>query len=133
MQHGLREQGAAGRGSRYNMADIRAGAATRSTIQSSGTDGSATLPRVFVFDPYARPCIVRNATGNGRHIIVKLNATDDTDFGGVSDDGLGYFRINDGWAVEVSMRGDLCVERVSVITTDAGDDLDLVSVVGWLP
>lgn len=122
------------RDSRCDMAEIRAGAAITPTVSSQGADGSATDPRVFQFETaYARPCIVRNATGNGRAIHVKLNVESDEDFGGSRDDGGGYFPINDGWAVEVSMRGQLCIERVSVITLDAADDLDDVLVRGWTP
>jgi hypothetical protein len=62
---------------------------------------------------------------------VKLNATDATDFGGASSDGAGHFPINDGAAVEVSLGNILSITRVSFITTDAGDDLDDVGVVGW--
>jgi hypothetical protein len=67
-------------------------------------------------------------TGNGNAIRVKINS-DDTNF--TTD--LGYFSINDGFAVDVSLGGLVNVQSVSFITIAGGDDLDNVSVVGWVP
>lgn len=113
------------------MSRIRTGVSITPSQSAAGTDGSSTLPRVLTFKPYTRPCMVWNNTGNGRSIIVKLNATDATDFGGGSDDGAGYFSIPDGSSVEVSLGGLLCIDRVSFITTNSEDDLDDVEVHGW--
>lgn len=113
------------------MGKIRVGESITPTTISPGIDGNLTSPRVVEFDLYARPVIVHNNTGNGNKILVKLNATDDTDFGGGSDDGIGYFPVNDEAAVEVSLGGILSVKRVSFVTTDGGDDLDNVEVHGW--
>lgn len=113
------------------MGKIRVGEATVPTTISDGADGNVTSPRVLEFPFNTRPVIVHNNTGNTRAILVKLNATNDSDFGGASDDGIGHFPINDGAAVEVSMGGILNVHRVSFVTTDAADDLDDVEVHGW--
>lgn len=112
---------------------VRVGLPTIPTTISSGTDGSATSPRVVEFATYARPCVVYNNTGNGNVIRVKLNATDAIDFGGGLDDGIGHFPIKDGEATDVSMGGILDIARVSFVTTAGGDDLDDVEVHGWLP
>lgn len=115
------------------MPKPRAGTSVVPTTTSVGTDGSATVPRVVEFTSYARPCIVYNNTGNGNVIRVKLNATDATDFGGASSDGVGHFSINDQTATDVSMGGGINVKRVSFVTTAGGDDLDNVEVHGWTP
>lgn len=111
---------------------VRAGTSIQGTTTSAGTDGDSTDPRVVTFDPYVRPVIVHNNTGNDNAIFVKLNATAATDFGGASDDGAGHFPINDGAAVEVSLGGLVDVGRISFVTAQ-GDDLDNVVVVGWRP
>ncbi len=113
------------------MGKIRVGEATTPTTTSAGTDGNVTSPRVVEFEVGNRPVIVHNNTGNTRAILVKLNASADTDFGGASDDGIGHLPINDGAAVEVSMGGILSIERISFVTTDANDSLDDVEVHGW--
>ncbi len=75
---------------------VRAGSGIKPTQIAAGTDGSAILPRRFEFRSAgsltsARPTIVWNRTGGGREIRVKVNASDVLDFGGSSDDGVGYF------------------------------------------
>ena len=114
----------------------RSGPAGAPTTVAAGTNGSETDPRIVLFDSYARPCIVMNGTGNGNDIRVKVNAeTDGTvtnDFDNDSDDdGPGYFAIADGETCDVSIGGQLAVTGVSFITTDGGDDLDNVAIVGW--
>lgn len=118
------------------MGRIRTGTSIQGTTVASGTDGSTTDPRIVVFDDYVRPCIVMNGTGNGNDVQVKMNAetsaTVSNDFDNDSDDdGPGYVTVADGETVDVSLNGQLCVFSVSFITTDAGDDLDNVAVVGW--
>lgn len=118
------------------MSAVRVGAGTKPVTISSGTNGDVTDPRRLQFQratrPFgARPVTVWNKTGGGRAIYIKLNAGDDIDFGGANDDGSGYFPINDGSAVEVTMGGLLSVERVSFVTINAADDLDNVEVTGW--
>lgn len=115
------------------MPKPRPGSAVTPTTDSAGTDGSAILPRVMTFPTYTRPCVVYNNTGNTNVIRVKVNATDATDFGGASSDGVGHFPINDGAATDVSMGGMINVQRVSFVTTAGGDDLDDVEVHGWEP
>ncbi len=115
------------------MPKPRAGSSVVPTTTSNGTDGSATVPRVMEFAFYARPCVVYNNTGNNNVIRVKVNATDATDFGGASSDGIGHFSVNDQTSVDVSMGGAVNVERVSFVTTAGGDDLDNVEVHGWIP
>lgn len=112
---------------------VRGGAPTSPTMVSSGADGNLTNPRVFTFDPYARPVILFNKTGGSKVILVKINATDDTDFGGSSDDGTGHFPIKDGESAEISLGGILNIHRVSFVTTDGADDLDKVNLTGWRP
>jgi hypothetical protein len=84
------------------------------------------------FGTYARPCVVYNNTGNGNVIRVKVNATDDTDFGGGSSDGVGHFPVKDAAATDVSMGGMINVQRVSFVTTAGGDSLNNVEVHGWV-
>lgn len=119
------------------MATVRTGPATIATQVSAGADGNLTSPRRVIFGRAdrpqpARPVTVWNKTGNGNPIYVKINTSTDTDFGGSTDDGVGYFPINDGAAVDVSMGNKIAVQNVSFVTTDAGDDLDDVLVSGWL-
>lgn len=114
------------------MGRIRTGKPILPIVSNLGTDGSQTDPRVVIFDEPARPCIVFNRTGNGNDILVKVNADDDTDFGGPSSDGPGHFGIGDGCAAEVSFRGILGIERISFTTGSGSDDLDNVKVVGWV-
>ncbi len=113
------------------MGQSRTGTPILPTVVSTGTDGSATLPRVVTFPGNTRPVLVYNNTGNGNPIRVKLNSSDATDFGGGSDDGPGHFEIADTKSVEVSLGGILSIKRVSVVTTAGGDDLDNVPIVGW--
>ena len=113
------------------MNEIQGGAPVQPTQTSAGSDGNITSPRVLEFSTQAWPVILWNNTGNTRAVRVKLNATDALDFGGGSDDGLGYFAIPDGSSVEVTLRGMLNVKRISFVTTDAADDLDNVEVHGW--
>lgn len=118
------------------MGRIRTQAAVEGTTAANGTDGSTTDPRIILFSHYVRPCILMNGTGNGNVVRAKVNAeTDGTvsnDFDNDSDDdGPGYVTIADGETADLSLGGQLCVHSVSFITTDAGDDLDDVTVVGW--
>ena len=115
---------------------VRTGPPRVPAIEKSGTDGNVTAPRVVTFKGgdsgvAARPCLVHNNTGNGNAILVKINPTDAIDFGGASDDGAGHFRICDGDTTDVSLGNVLSIERLSFVTTDSGDDLDNVIVVGW--
>ena len=113
---------------------VRTGTPVLPVTRSAGTDGSATLPRVYTFDPPVRPCIIYNHTGNGNQIRVKLNSTDETDFGGASSDhAAGHFPVNDETATEAALGHILAISRVSIITTAGGDDLDDVGVIGWEP
>lgn len=124
---------------------LRAGAATTGTEAAAGTDNSQTDPRIITFDPPVRPCIITNHCTNAAVLVkvnAELNGTVSNDFDNDSDDdGLGHFALppNDGavslspsW-VDLSLGGAVNVHSVSFITTNAGDDLDDVSVVGWAP
>ncbi len=118
------------------MGRVRAGAPETGTQVADGTDGSQTDPRIILFDPPVRPCIVQNGTGNSLDILVKmnteLNGTVSDDFDNDSDDtGPGYLAVADGEAVDASIGGTLTIHSISFITTDGGDDLDNVAVVGW--
>ena len=118
------------------MGRIRTGPAIQGTQAADGTDGSLTDPRIVLFKPYVRPCIVMNGTGNGNVIRVKVNAeldgtvTNDFD-NDTDDDGPGYITIADGETADASLGGLVAVHSVSFVTTDGGDDLDNVAVVGW--
>ncbi len=116
---------------------VRANAPAEPVVSANGTDGSATDPRIATFfnaagtnESYATPCLVHNLTGNGNAIRVKINSST-TGFTRATE--LGYLSINDGFSVDVSMGGLVQVRTVSWITTDGGDDLDDVQVIGWLP
>jgi hypothetical protein len=129
---------------------VRAGAPTTGTQAADGTDGSDTAPRIIIFDPPVRPCIVTNHLET-EEIRVKVNTetngTVSNDFDNDSDDdGAGHFIIPprltqddagkdppEGGPCEkdVSCGGQLAVHSVSFVTP-AGD-LDSVSVVGWAP
>lgn len=111
----------------------RSGSSVEPTQASAGADGNLTSPRVYTFDPYVRPVIVCNFTAGGRVIRVKVNATAATEFGGGSDDGLGYLTVADDDWVDVSLGGLVNVTRISFVTTNAADDLDDVEVHGWQP
>lgn len=130
---------------------VRAGVPTTGTTAADGTDNSLTLPRIIIFDPPVRPCIVTNHCTNSE-LLVKVN----TELNGTVSEtytaanGLGQFVIPpketkfvadggteapDGGArhVDVSCGGQIAVHSVSFCTTHASDDLDDVSVVGWNP
>ena len=118
------------------MGRIRTGVAIQATQANDGTDGSLTDPRIMLFEPYVRPCIVMNGTGNGNVIRVKVNAEIDgtvtNDFDNdADDDGPGYLTIADGATADASFGGLVAVHSISFITTAGGDDLDDVAVVGW--
>jgi hypothetical protein len=131
---------------------IRAGAPTTGTQAADGTDNDLTDPRIILFDPAARPCIVTNHCTNSE-VLVKVNTVE---VSGVASEtftqanGLGHFVIPpketkfvadggteapDGGArhVDVSCVGQIIVHSVAICTTHASDDLDDVSVVGWGP
>lgn len=118
------------------MGRIRVGAPISGTQAADGTDNSLTDPRIILFDPPVRPCIVANGTGNGNNIRVKvnteLNGTVSNDFDNDSDDdGPGHITILDGETADASLGNNVSVHSVSVVTLDGADDLDLVTVVGW--
>ena len=128
----------------------RAGTPTEGTQVAAGSDNSLTDPRIILFDPPCRPCIVTNH-GATDEILVKvnteLNGTVSNDFDNDGDDdGLGHFVIpprvtladaskdppeGGECYVDVSMGGLITVHSVSIATV--GGDLDDVSVVGWKP
>ncbi len=130
---------------------VRAGAPVTGTEAASGTDNSLVLPRIILFDPPVRPCIVAHH-GTNSELLVKIN-TELT--GTVSEtfsaaNGLGHFVlppketkfVADGGTdspdggprhVDVSCGGQVAVHSVSFCTTHASDDLDDVSVVGFQP
>lgn len=133
---------------------VRTGAPTTGTTAANGTDNSLVLPRIILFEPGVRPCIVTHH-GVNEELLVKvnteLNGTVSNDFDNDSDDdGIGHFVIppkntdfladaSDGPPtgaanqVDVSMGGQIAVHSVSFCTRHANDDLDDVSVVGFSP
>lgn len=118
------------------MGRIRVGAPVPGTQEAAGSDDSLTDPRIIIFSNPVRPCIVANGTGNGNNIRVKvnteLNGTVSNDFDNDSDDdGPGHISIIDGETADVSLGNNVSVHSVSIVTLDAADDLDLVTVVGW--
>ena len=131
------------------MGRTRVGAPDTGTQAAAGTDDSLLLPRIILFSKPVRPCIVTNHCTNAE-ILVKVN----TELNGVVSEtfsaanGLGHFVIPpketkfvadggtdapDGGArhVDVSLGGLIAVHSVAICTTDASDDLDDVSVVGF--
>jgi len=46
---------------------------------------------------------------------------------------IGFVSVPDGETVDLSFCGVVDVKTVSFVTENAGDDLDLVQVVGWEP
>lgn len=118
------------------MGRVRVGAAVQGTEAAAGTDNSLVDPRIILFDPPVRPCIVANGTGNGNNIRFKinteLNGTVSNDFDNdADDDGPGYVTVIDGETADASLGNNLSVHSVSIVTLDGADDLDLVTVVGW--
>lgn len=128
---------------------VRAGAPITGTTAADGADNDLTDPRIIIFDPPVRPCIVTHH-GQNDELLVKIN----TELSGTVSEtftqanGLGHFVIPpkikladasvdppDGSAnhVDVSCGGQIAVHSVSFCTTNASDDLDDVSVVGWKP
>lgn len=117
---------------------VRTGAPITGTQAAAGTDNSLTDPRIILFDPPVRPCIVANGTGNGNNIRVKvnteLNGTVTNDFDNdADDDGPGHIAVIDGETADASIGSGISVHSVSIVTLDGADDLDLVTVVGWEP
>lgn len=118
---------------------VRAGAPTTGTQAADGTDNSATDPRIIIFDPPVRPCIVTNHCVNNI-IVVKVNTEVN---GTVSEDFStlkGHFVIvpwtfagGSNREVDVSCGGQIAVHSVSFRTNHGSDDLDDVSVVGFKP
>lgn len=122
---------------------VRAGAPVEGTTEANGTDNSLTDPRIIIFDPPVRPCIVTNHNTNERCLIkvnAETNGTVSNDFDNDSDDDgsghmvgpltiVGAAAQNPG--VDVSLDGQVAVHSVSLATTHANDDLDNISVVGW--
>lgn len=130
---------------------VRAGAPNTGTQAADGTDNSLVDPRIILFTPGVRPCIVTHH-GVNDELLVKVN----TELNGVVSEvfsqaaGLGHFVIppkntdfladgSDGPPtgsanqVDVSCGGQIAVHSVSFCTTNASDDLDDVSVVGFSP
>lgn len=125
---------------------VRAGVPTTGTTVNDGTDNSLTDPRIIIFDPPVRPCIVLNHNTNER-CLIKVNVepadsdgtvTNDFD-NDTDDDGSGHMAsprtlVTGADAtplVDVSMDGQVAIHSVSIATTNAGDDLDNISVIGW--
>lgn len=127
---------------------VRAGAPTSGTTVNDGTDNDLTDPRIIVFDPPVRPCIVLNHNTNER-CLIKVNVEPPNSDGTVTndfdndddDDGLGHmaaYRTStslpadaDHPGTDVSVGGQIAVHSVSLVTTTASDDLDKISVIGW--
>ncbi len=130
---------------------VRAGAPTTGTTAADGTDNSLTDPRIILFKPGVRPCIVTHHGVNDELLIkvnTELNGTVSEVFSQAA--GLGHFVLppkntdfladaSDGPPtgsanqVDVSCGGQIAVHSVSFCTTHASDDLDDVSVVGFSP
>ncbi len=130
---------------------FRTGAPSTGTQAADGTDNDLTDPRIILFDPPVRPCIVTHH-GVNEELLVKIN----TELNGTVSEtfsqanGLGHFVLppkntdfladaSDGPPtgsenhVDVSLGGQIAVHSVSFATTSGSDDLDDVSVVGWPP
>lgn len=113
---------------------VRAGPAVAPTTITGeeGTDNSKTAPRVMEFNTPTRPVIVSIPSTFNAVVNVKINAAAANDFDNdADDDGPGYFTVAVGATVDVSLEGQVAIEKVSFVTNNAGDDLDDVSVVGW--
>ncbi len=128
------------------MSKKRTGAPVTGTQVADGTDGSLTLPRIVLFSKPVSPCIITHH-GQNDELLVKVNVELT---GSVSETfaapNLGHFVIPpkikladgsvdppDGSANErdLSCGGLVAVHSVSFCTTNASDDLDDVSLVGW--
>jgi hypothetical protein len=111
---------------------VRAGPAVEPTETNAGTDNSQTDPRVVEFKTPTRPILLAVPGAFTSAVRAKINAPKTNDFDNDSDDdGPGYFTVAPGATKDVSVEGQVAVQKVSFVTQDAGDDLDLVSVVGW--
>ena len=121
---------------------VRAGAPTTGTQAADGTDNDQTAPRILLFDPPVRPCIVTNHCVNEEvrvKINTELNGTVSETF--TTANGLGHFLLSPRVAtgvggvhtVDVSCGGQVAVHSVSFTTGNGSDDLDDVSVVGFQP
>lgn len=128
---------------------IRAGAPTQGTVAAAGSANDSTDPRIILFNPPVRPCIVANHS-NKAPVLVKTN-TELT--GTVSEtfeaaNGRGHIVLParrtlknatksgpEGgacWA-DVSQGGRVAVHSVSIATTDASTPPSYVSVIGFEP
>lgn len=124
------------------MGRIRAGAPVTGTVVNAGSDNDLTDPRIIVFDPPVRPCLVKNHNTNER-VLIKINVEPPDSDGTVTEDfqaanGAGHMDVppttvanTDRGTVDASLNGLITVHSISIATTNAGDDLDSVSVVGW--
>ncbi len=125
--------------------NVRTGAPIEGTVVNDGTDNSLTDPRIIIFDPPVRPCLVCNHNTNER-ALVKINVEPRTSDGTVTndfdndadDDGSGHMTAprtlvtaESGVEVDVSLEGSIAIHSVSLATTHGSDDLDSISVVGW--
>ena len=132
------------------LGTVRAGAPTSGTTAADGTDGSLTDPRIIIFDPPVRPCIVANHCTGGEILVkvnTELNGTVSETFSAAN--GLGHVIIPPNvtaadvskdypeggprWA-DVSFGGLVAVHSVAISTVGQGNhDLDDVSVIGFEP
>lgn len=112
---------------------VRSGPAVGPDIViAAGTDNDSTDPKVVGFTVGVRPCLVSVPGTFTSAIRCKMNALAANDFDNDGDDdGTGYVTIAVGSHEDLSIGGRILVDKVSFVTQNAGDDLDLVSVVGW--
>ena len=125
---------------------LRAGAPVTGTTVNDGTDNDLTDPRIIIFDPPVRPCMIRNHNTNER-CLIKVNVEPPDSTGAVTndfdndsdDDGSGHMvaevssvaSTGQSPGTDASMGGQISVHSISLATTHASDDLDSISVVGW--
>ncbi len=130
------------------MSRPRVGPPSVGTVVNNGTDNSLTDPRIIIFDPPVKPCVVLNHNTNER-CLIKVNVeppgstgTVTNDFDNDSDDdGSGHMtaaattvgNTDQSQGCDVSMGGQISVHSISIATTHGSDDLDNVSVAGWGP
>lgn len=115
---------------------VRTRAPSTGTVAAAGADNDLTDPKIVIFDPPVRPCLIRLTealTVVTTPVLIKVNTEVN---GTVSDDfstgTLAHFALSAITStVDASVGGMVSVHSIAIATQNAGDDIDHVAVAGW--